>query len=175
MKQLSFFNQENSDSLSLTPKAITQWILYIDGASRNNPGLAGAGICLMQNEKIICEQGFFLGVKTNNQAEYLALLLGLFFASSYAKLGDHVRIVSDSQLLVRQMQGGYKVKDIILLELKRIAIDLMKPFHIEFVHVLRSENKKADELANYGIDKKISPPKRFSDLLSTFHCTTITF
>ena len=173
MKQLSFFTVEHAPVATPAPKLITHWSLYIDGASRGNPGPSGAGLCLMQNSTIVCEQGFFLGKKTNNQAEYLALLLGLFFLETYIKKGDHVRIVSDSQLLVRQMQGSYKVKDIILIELKKIALDLMKSYHIEFVHVLRADNKKADDLANYGIDKKIKPPKRFTDFLHSHNCTSL--
>ena len=166
MKQLSFFTLEPAQVATPAPKIIAHWSLYIDGASRGNPGPGGAGIYLIQNSTSICEQGFYLGKKTNNQAEYLALLLGLFLLETYIKKGDHVRIVSDSQLLVRQMQGSYKVKDLILIEFKKIALDLMKSYHIEFVHVLRADNKKADELANYGIDKKIKPPKRFTDFLN---------
>lgn len=173
MKQLSFFPTQQPEVAAPAPKLITHWSLYIDGASRGNPGPGGAGLCLMQNSTIVCEQGFYLGKKTNNQAEYLALVLGLFFLETYIKKGDHVRIVSDSQLLVRQMQGSYKVKDLILLELKKIALDVMKSYHIEFVHVLRADNKKADELANYGIDKKIKPPKRFTDFLHSYTSLSI--
>ena len=57
--------------------------MYIDGASRNNPGPAGSGFCLKKGDIKLCEQGFFVGHRTNNQAEYFALLLGLYFAKEY--------------------------------------------------------------------------------------------
>ena len=62
---------------------VVSWRLFIDGASKNNPGPAGSGFVLFKNKEIICRQGFYLGTKTNNQAEYYALVLGIFFAKKY--------------------------------------------------------------------------------------------
>lgn len=59
------------------------WKLFIDGASRNNPGPSGIGIFLLKNDQPFVSEGFFIGVKTNNQAEYLALVVGLFFVQKY--------------------------------------------------------------------------------------------
>ncbi|NBV40487.1 reverse transcriptase-like protein [bacterium] len=159
MKQLSFFDVPEK-------KKKKYWKIYIDGASRNNPGVSGAGIVILCDDVPVFEQGFFLGVKTNNQAEYLALLLSVFFAQSYIKDGESIHIISDSQLLIKQMQGVYKVKDATLLQIKQAAQQFIQKYHVTFEHVLRAYNTKADELANYGIDKKITPPKQFSNFIA---------
>src|SRR5579872_5661184 len=100
MKQLSILPEK--------PSAV--WMVHIDGASRNNPGKSGAGIFIKKDGQVVCQEGFYLGVKTNNQAEYYALLLGLFLLKQYATVHDTIWLASDSQLLVRQIQGMYKVK-----------------------------------------------------------------
>src|SRR5688500_17863614 len=88
--------------------------VYIDGAARNNPGPSGSGICIKRGNEIVFEQGFFIGNRTNNQAEYFALLISIFFIKQYHKKNELVLIYSDSQLLVRQMLGVYKVRDTFL-------------------------------------------------------------
>lgn len=159
MKQLHIFETPEKKKKII-------WKLYIDGASRNNPGKSGAGVVILCDAVPVFEQGFFLGQKTNNQAEYLALLLGVFFAQSYMKEGEHLHVISDSQLLIKQMQGVYKVKDVTLFKIKTAVGNLIQKYHVTFEHVLRAHNVKADELANYGIDKKIAPPKQFVDFMS---------
>src|ERR1700733_1037262 len=89
-------------------KAYNHWKLFIDGAARNNPGPAGAGIYITKNDKPFKKLGFYLGVKTNNQAEYGALLLGLHALKATWDSRDHLDIISDSQLLVRQFKGEYR-------------------------------------------------------------------
>ena len=160
MKQLNFLN---SESETVTP--ITHWHLYVDGAARNNPGPAGAGICLIKNGKTDVKKGFFLGNKTNNQAEYLALLIGIYTAQSVVGKDDHLAIFADSQLLVRQMNGEYKVKDAQLKLLQNLAFHLLMPYDYTLQHVPREQNAHADEMANNGIDKKIKLPQEFLVLL----------
>src|SRR5471030_99614 len=86
------------------------WRLEVDGASRGNHGPAGAGLYLKKGAYVVLKQGFFLGNCTNNQAEYAALLLGICQARTLIQSSHTLHIVSDSELLVRQLQGTYKVK-----------------------------------------------------------------
>ena len=137
------------------------WQLFIDGASKNNPGPAGSGFVLIKNKEVVCRQGFYLGKKTNNQAEYYALVLGVFFAKKYIQKTELLTIISDSQLLVRQMNGIYKVKDQHLAQLKNLAIDWLQGHRYKVHHVLREHNTLADEMANRGVEKKTSLPQEF--------------
>ncbi|MBV8661336.1 MAG: ribonuclease HI family protein [Candidatus Dependentiae bacterium] len=142
-------------------EASTSWKLFIDGASKNNPGPAGSGFVLLKDKEIICQQGFYLGKKTNNQAEYYALVLGVFFSKKYIKKDEHITIISDSQLLVRQMNGIYKVKDVHLAQLKNLAMTWLEDYNYKVHHVLREHNTLADEMANRGVEKKTSLPQEF--------------
>lgn len=162
MEQLNFLQTGSSKKKKKTKK----WTLNVDGASRGNPGAAGAGIYLTCDKEVILEQGFFLGKKTNNQAEYLALLIGLFFAKKYVSENDSLLILSDSQLLVRQMKGEYKVKDTQLRAMKEVALLLLqKVGSYDIEHVLRGKNSNADRMANYGVDKKVDVPKSCLNVL----------
>jgi len=77
----------------------------------------------------------------------------------------HLSIFADSQLLVRQMQGQYKVKDAELKLLQKVAFGLLMPYDYTITHVMREQNALADEMANLGIDKKVKPPQEFLTLL----------
>jgi ribonuclease HI len=167
MKQMGLWETE---PLKPEPKSLT-WQLFIDGASKNNPGPAGSGFVLKYGQDIICEQGFYLGIKTNNQAEYMALLIGIFFAQKYLKKTDHLIIISDSQLLVRQMNGVYKVKDAQLKQLKDIAVLWLQSFSYTIDHVLREANIQADAMANRGVDKKIPLVEELLQALRNHHVT----
>lgn len=156
MTQLSIFDQ----SSTATHKPV-QWLVYIDGASRHNPGPAGAGIYVMKNKEAYVRKSFFLGTKTNNQAEYLALLLGLFFLEQLLHQSDELHIFSDSQLLVRQINGEYKVKDQDLRPFFERARAFLKNRNYAIHHVMREHNKIADRLANQGINDKEEPPSSF--------------
>lgn len=145
------------------------WTLFIDGASRHNPGHAGAGVVVKKNDRVITMKGFYLGIKTNNQAEYLALLLALFFITHTAKPDDTITLISDSLLLVKQFRGEYKVRNEGLKPLYVLAQKLAQPYTINIEHVLREDNIEADALANEGIDKKVSLPAAFSTLLKEHH------
>jgi probable phosphoglycerate mutase len=132
----------------------SSWITaYCDGGSRGNPGPAGYGVRLEDAHGNKIEELYeFLGVKTNNFAEYSGLLAALGFA--LAKGYTHLRVVADSELMVKQMQGKYRVNSPDLRplyeEAKRRAARL-DAFRIE--HVLRGKNKHADRLANLAMDK----------------------
>lgn len=156
MKQMDLWGTAPASKVEETSAV---WQLFIDGASKNNPGPSGAGFVLMRNQEVVCQQGFYLGKKTNNQAEYYALVLGIFFAKKYIQKNDVCTIISDSQLLVRQMNGIYKVKDAQLAQLKNLAIDWLQTYRYKIHHVLREYNTRADEMANRGVDKKISIPQ----------------
>jgi ribonuclease HI len=101
--------------------------VYIDGASRGNPGEAGAGVWITdENGAEVGEASRYLGHKTNNEAEYWALLLGLEEAK---RLGGHtVRVFTDSELIARQVKGIYRVKDMKLRALYKTVIQNLKGF-----------------------------------------------
>jgi probable phosphoglycerate mutase len=126
---------------------------YCDGGSRGNPGPSGYGV-FIQGEagETVGELSEFLGVKTNNVAEYSGLLAALGFALEHGY--THLRVVSDSELMVKQMKGQYRVNSPDLKplyeEAKRRAGQLKK---FEMQHVLRGKNKEADRLANEAMDK----------------------
>ena len=128
--------------------------LFTDGASRGNPGQAGAGAVLLgENGEELAACSAYLGVCTNNVAEYRALLLGLTEAR---RLGcAELAISLDSELIVRQIQGRYKVKHEALLPLyTQVREQLARFDRWTIAHVPRSENARADQLANRGIDAR---------------------
>lgn len=163
MNQLSFIPIESS----LKPTAKQHaWRLFVDGAARNNPGPAGAGLYIEKDGEPFLKKGFYLGKKTNNQAEYMALLLGIFFIKQHIHEHDTLLIVSDSQLLVRQLQGLYRIKNQDLVALYQCATRLLDRMKYGVDHVLREHNKVADAMANEGIDKKIPVPQDFFTICS---------
>ena len=164
MKQLNLFTND-SEELQTTQKH-AYWKLFVDGASRNNPGPSGAGIYILKNDFLVEKRGFFLGAKTNNQAEYLALLLGLFYVKKRMTTQDYLLIISDSQLLVRQLKGVYRVKNAGIQPMYAMVKKLLHGMIYDIEHVLREDNTNADAMANEGIDKKRSVPKEFLDLLA---------
>lgn len=128
-------------------------VAEVDGASRGNPGPASYGLVVRSPEGgVAWEQGKFIGRNTNNVAEYHALLAALDYATSHGLRALRVR--SDSELLVRQMQGRYKVKSPDLRPLHERAIKAargLEYFAIE--HVMREKNRDADRLANEALDR----------------------
>ena len=131
-------------------------VLYIDGASRGNPGRAAAGVCIRNGEgKKISEMSRYLGHKTNNEAEYWALLLGLKEAKRLG--GDILQIFTDSELVERQINGTYRVKDLNLKILHKTVMEDLKTFSsFEIESIPREENKEADRLANQAIQRRIA-------------------
>ena len=134
-------------------------IIYIDGASKGNPGKAGAGIWITNGEgEKISEVSRYLGHKTNNEAEYWALLLGLREAKRLG--GEALQIFTDSELVERQIKGVYRVKDLDLKALHKTVIENLKTFSsFEIESIPREENKEADRLANQAIQRRIAKEK----------------
>lgn len=126
-------------------------ILYTDGACRGNPGPASYGYCLVEEDETIFEEGKTIGVTTNNVAEYKAVVVGL--AKALELKCDPLELRSDSQLLIRQLLGQYKVKSPGLKPLFEEAKGLLKQFKsVQLKHIPREENERADELANEALD-----------------------
>lgn len=156
-------DESSSNETSPTKESATQkphaWELYVDGAARNNPGPAGAGLYLLKDGVPVEQQGMYLGVKTNNQAEYIALLLGIYYAQLHMGKRDTLVIKSDSELMVRQIRGTYAIKNRELARIYGTIRTLLETLHYSIVHIPREQNKVADKLANMGIDKKIEVPQ----------------
>ena len=129
--------------------------LFFDGCSKGNPGLAGAGAVIYNDlNKEIWSKSSFVGKKeTNNVAEYSGLILGLEEAIRISSI-KHLIVKGDSKLVIEQMKGKYKVNSPNLLQLYKKAKDLLLKGNfesIDFIHVYRNENKRADELSNLGL------------------------
>ncbi len=126
--------------------------LYTDGGARGNPGPAAAAYVLEAEDGTVLDaRGEAIGVATNNVAEYRALIAGLAKA---AEVGvDELEVVSDSELLVRQMSGRYRVKNAALVELSLEAAKLARRIgRVRYRAVPRSENELADRLVNEALD-----------------------
>lgn len=131
---------------------------YIDGGSRGNPGPAGIGVYVPGVVRI----AEYLGHQTNNFAEYSALIAALRFAA--ARRSEALQVYSDSELVVRQIHGAYKVRNENIRPLYESAlrwIDLMGEFSIE--HVRRERNRDADRLANDAMDSRANSFRWESD------------
>ncbi len=134
-------------------KKNNSYTLFVDGASRGNPGLASIGCTLLNGDE---EEMFTIskniGVATNNVAEYTALLEGLKKALK-ENISD-ISVKADSELMVRQMKGEYKVKNAALKVLWEKSQNLSKQFkHFSIQHIRREFNERADELANLALDR----------------------
>ena len=129
-----------------------QYTLYFDGCSKGNPGLAGAGAVIYDQSsvEVWCLAQLVGTNSTNNEAEYTGLLIGLRHA---VEMGvSELMVRGDSQLIIRQLKGEYKVKSVSLKPLYLEAVELISRIHIvQFEHVYREFNKRADELSNMGI------------------------
>lgn len=136
------------------PHSDSGWITaHCDGGARGNPGPAGFGAIIQGPDgHVLAELSEFLGIQTNNFAEYSGLLAVLDFALRHGH--RQLRVVSDSELMVRQIQGAYKVKSPGLKPLydeARKRIGRLDAFEIS--HALRHKNKDADHLANQAMDR----------------------
>jgi ribonuclease HI len=135
--------------------------LFTDGAARGNPGHAGLGV-VIEDEQGMRLQGLcrYIGKRTNNEAEYEALIEGLKAASEWKP--DRLEIYLDSKLVVEQLKGTYRVRKPELQPLYDEAKKLLGRFDDPPVieHVERERNKGADALANMAIDEKVKKPKR---------------
>jgi ribonuclease HI len=150
-KPMRLFDEDEEYDRKVKTKG--QLTVFSDGASRGNPGPAGAGAVIIDSSgRIIREISMFLGQMTNNQAEYQALILALKEVSSLRP--EKLIIKMDSQLVARHITGEYKVKDLKLIPLHAIVMQqlkLIKSWKVE--HVPREQNCMADALANQAIDR----------------------
>lgn len=126
--------------------------LFTDGGARGNPGPAAAGVVLKDDGgKVVKEMGMYLGICTNNEAEYRALILGLKMALKQEV--SELECFLDSELVVKQLNGKYKVKNPNL----KVFFDSVKKLEFEFSdvtykHVFRTNNKEADSVVNQVLD-----------------------
>ena len=131
--------------------------IHTDGASRGNPGEAAYAFTIQGQGMTTIEEAGLLGNLTNNKAEYKALIKALERALS---LGTHhsLMIYSDSELMVKQMSGEYRVKNAELIDLYSDAKDIVNQFQgaVRFHHIPREKNKRTDELCNQVLDQKMS-------------------
>lgn len=149
--------------------------LRFDGASKGNPGLSGAGAVIYEQDKEIWAESHFIGNdRTNNEAEYIGLILGLRKAIELNI--KELLVEGDSMLIIKQMTGEYKVASERLEPLHKTAKSLETQFDkIVFKHIYRNDNKRADDLANisikmnetFFIQKKKTTSSFFSDTLDS--------
>jgi ribonuclease HI len=129
--------------------------IFTDGASRNNPGEAGVGIFITQDSIPIEKIARYLGTATNNVAEYTAAIIGLEHAVKLR--ATSVKLCADSELLVKQLNGQYKVKNEGLKPLYAKLKELIaKIGSVEVQYIPRDQNREADALANKAIDEKLT-------------------
>lgn len=138
--------------------------IYCDGGSRGNPGPAACAFLVIKDGDIIYSKGKFLGMATNNIAEYSAVISALGWVNDNKKtMAGVVMFYLDSELVVRQLTGVYRVKEKTLLKLFLEAKEMERKFgkKIIFNHVLRSKNAEADLLVNKTLDDyHVSVPKK---------------
>lgn len=144
-----------------------KFIIYTDGGSRGNPGPSATGVVFCNSqEEILKRYSQCLGKATNNQAEYQAVVFALkkfkaLFGKSAAQSSE-IEMRSDSELLVKQLSGKYKILDEkiqpLFLEIWNLKIDFQK---VEFTHIPREKNKEADKLVNEALDNEGSAQSLF--------------
>lgn len=153
----SLFQPETTPSSGPGPKK--DWInAHCDGGARGNPGPAGYGALIQDHEgMVLAELSEFLGIRTNNYAEYSGLLGCLQYALDHHH--PRLRVVSDSELMVKQIQGKYKVNSPDLKPLWQEARNRIAQLEaFEITHALRHKNKDADRLANEAMDRGMKRP-----------------
>ena len=130
-------------------------VCYCDGVSKNNPGESGIGVILYDgNNKILNKISEYIGIATNNVAEYSALIRTLKEASKLK--ADNILVFSDSELIVKQVKGEYITKDVKLRVLRDNVYNLMKNFSkCNIIHINRENNKLADKLANFSLKQAV--------------------
>lgn len=134
------------------------YYLNTDGGSRGNPGPAGIGGVLKNGKEEVATFAKYIGEKTNNQAEYAALIVGL--AQAHKKGVKEIICRLDSQLIVKQLNGEYRVKHVMMKPLFAQVKKLEKEFSaISYVHVRREKNTEADALVNKALDAKLKKKK----------------
>jgi len=128
--------------------------IYIDGASKGNPGPAGIGVVICENETVIKNLSYYIGKTTNNVAEYLALIYAL--QEALILKAESIKINTDSQLLYKQIKKDYRIKDEKIFLFYQIVQHLFTGFkEIEINFIPREKNKEADKLANLALIKQL--------------------
>ena len=146
----------NTSSNNVSPNNVkifpqSEYTMNFDGASRGNPGPAGIGAVIFHNGQEIWASCQYIGTKTNNQSEYSALILGL--KEALTRDIKQLHVYGDSQLVINQINGIYKVKNVGLQELYQEVQELKAKFEtIAFTHIYREFNKRADHLSNMALD-----------------------
>ncbi len=133
-------------------------IIYTDGGARNNPGPAGIGVVIMdENREVATQISEYIGEATNNQAEYKAVIAAMRRAKELK--ASELEFYLDSELIVKQLNREYRVKDKdlapLFLQIHNLSLSFKK---IIFRHIPREENEEADRLVNLAIDRKIKTP-----------------
>jgi len=143
----------NQDKDPAQPPQLDQVKIFADGGSRGNPGPSASGFVVMDMEdNVLVDKGVYLGVTTNNQAEYTALKLGLEEARKMN--AREIEVYMDSLLVVNQMKGIFKIKNRELWPIHQAIQDLLKDFkQVSFSHVPREFNKLADAAVNRAMDE----------------------
>lgn len=133
--------------------------IYIDGASKGNPGPSGIGVVICRGEVTVKNISSFIGHATNNIAEYTALICAL--QEALILKAEAVRIKTDSQLLVRQLNKIYKVKHANIIGLYNQAVNLLSAFkEASIINIPREENCGADKLATLAVKKELLSKKK---------------
>lgn len=133
--------------------------IYTDGGSRGNPGVSGYGLVIYDDQKqIIYQEAKFLGIKTNNEAEYSGIIAALNWIKKNQKIYQisQLNFFADSQLMIRQLQGLYKVKAPTLSPLFAQVQQLLAQINLpaKYTDIRREFNKLADQLANQAMDNR---------------------
>jgi ribonuclease HI len=134
------------------PSSIKAVVLFTDGGSRGNPGPAGGGVVVLNPEgQVLLRKAIYLGNITNNMAEYLALLAWLEMVTNLHPAEVSIRM--DSELIVRHLNGQYKVRSADLAPLYRRTLEFIRRFpKVDIAHIPREQNQEADRLANLALD-----------------------
>jgi ribonuclease HI len=148
-------NLKSSNDRKIQPvQILSDYVLKFDGCSKGNPGIAGAGAVIYKDDEEIWCDCKFLGNKiTNNESEYEGLLLGLIQSKKMDI--QNLLIQGDSQLVIKQMKGEFKVKSPNLILLHETCMELTKTISVvNFQHIYRQHNIRADELSNIAVEKR---------------------
>lgn len=136
------------------PAEINHLVIHTDGGSRGNPGPSAIGVVISTpDDKHIESFGRYIGETTNNQAEYMAVVDALEGAKRYKP--TKIEFILDSELVVKQLRGEYKVKNVDLQPLHAKIMQATQGLEVSFRHVLRSENKLADLEVNKALDEHL--------------------
>jgi ribonuclease HI len=129
--------------------------IYVDGGSRGNPGRSAAAFVVIENGKVISKKGFFLGIKTNNEAEYSSVIFALKWLSEKKEEFEKVNLLLDSELVTKQLRGEYKMKSKNLMPLLKEARSLEKIISSKIVYrnIPREKNRLADHMVNKVLDE----------------------